>query len=411
MLILRYLLGQRAAIHAIAADRRFFGVGLLLTLSAALAREYDGEDLIHEPWYLVIPPAVSFVMGSCLAFGLWITLDRTARREYTFRLFWRRVLTCYWMTAPLAWLYAIPYERFLSELGSVEANLSTLSVVAVWRFCLTVRFALVLLDVTLPVVLMPIGFFVGVATFVGAAVSPHSLPSIMGGVRVPEAIVLLGMSEFYMQLGAMAAMVVCGLGTLIVLTTTRTERRLFVIADDRNAGYAPSRRVAVCAIILFVAALPFTQPEQILRRAVERDVARGRLAEAVATMSAHSRSDFPPHWHPPPPPWDKFRFGEALRVLRAVQTAAAAPWVRDEYYERFRSVTAQPHWMYFWDWWEQPEAFAEVLGEFPGGIEIARSIVERYGPDRAPTSARELTALRVLEERFKIGTTSAPAEP
>ncbi len=136
MILLQFLLFRADAIRTVAADRRFLGVGMLLVISAALAREYDGEDLLHEPWYLLIPIAVSTLMGTCLACGLWIMMPRAARRAYGFGTFWRRIQTCYWMTAPLAWLYAIPYERFLSELGSVEANLWTLTVVGVWRVAL-----------------------------------------------------------------------------------------------------------------------------------------------------------------------------------------------------------------------------------------------------------------------------------
>ena len=51
---LRYLIGDRAAILAIAASRPAHWVGALFVLSAAFAREYDGEDLWHEPWHLVI---------------------------------------------------------------------------------------------------------------------------------------------------------------------------------------------------------------------------------------------------------------------------------------------------------------------------------------------------------------------
>ena len=50
------------------------------------------------------------------------------------------------MTAPLAWLYAIPYERFLSPVGATRANLWTLGLVAAWRVLLIIRVLVVLLS-------------------------------------------------------------------------------------------------------------------------------------------------------------------------------------------------------------------------------------------------------------------------
>jgi len=55
--LLRYLIGDRKAILAIAGSRHSLWIGFLFVLSAGLAREYDGEDLLHEPWHALIPLA------------------------------------------------------------------------------------------------------------------------------------------------------------------------------------------------------------------------------------------------------------------------------------------------------------------------------------------------------------------
>lgn len=54
--ILKYLCGNRQSILRIAASHDAIWVGGLLVLSAGLAREYDGEDLWHQPWHLLLPP-------------------------------------------------------------------------------------------------------------------------------------------------------------------------------------------------------------------------------------------------------------------------------------------------------------------------------------------------------------------
>src|SRR5206468_2426101 len=97
-------------------------------LSAGLAREYDGEDLLAEPWHLAIPLGASLASSFLLfAVAYVVAVFRGAPCEpfYGRYLYF---LGLFWMTAPLAWLYAIPYERFLSPVGAVQANLLTLGV-------------------------------------------------------------------------------------------------------------------------------------------------------------------------------------------------------------------------------------------------------------------------------------------
>src|ERR1700730_9671732 len=143
--LLRYLVGDRQAILRIASDRRAIGLGFLFVLSAAFAREYDGKDLLHEPWHLAIPLVVSLV-ASYLLFGLtYGVAQRKGANGPPFYSAYRMFLGLFWMTAPLAWLYAIPYERFFTSWGATVANLSTLACVALWRVALMVRVISVLM--------------------------------------------------------------------------------------------------------------------------------------------------------------------------------------------------------------------------------------------------------------------------
>ncbi len=61
-----YLVGNRAAIYAIASTPALLWVGLLLVISSGFAREYDGEDLLHEPWHVAIPVGASLVTSFLL---------------------------------------------------------------------------------------------------------------------------------------------------------------------------------------------------------------------------------------------------------------------------------------------------------------------------------------------------------
>jgi hypothetical protein len=106
-------------------------------LPAGLAREYDGVFLPCEPWRLLIPFAVSTAMGTILWSAFLLP-----RKSGTVGL--RSFLGVFWMSAPLAWLYGIPYERFLSPLAAFNANLWTLGIVTIWRVAWVTRVVSVL---------------------------------------------------------------------------------------------------------------------------------------------------------------------------------------------------------------------------------------------------------------------------
>ena len=65
----RFLLGSRDAITQIAVSPSALLIGALFTVSAGFAREYDGEDLLHEPWHALRPLGASLLSGTVL-FGL-----------------------------------------------------------------------------------------------------------------------------------------------------------------------------------------------------------------------------------------------------------------------------------------------------------------------------------------------------
>ena len=132
--LVHYLFGSSRATLTLASHRNTFWLGFILVISAGFAREYDGADLHHEPWHLLVPVAAS--VGSSLILFLlveWVVRSRGVDGSR----FWPRYcsfLGLYWMTAPLsAWFYAIPVERFLSAIDASNANLVLLGIVSVWR--------------------------------------------------------------------------------------------------------------------------------------------------------------------------------------------------------------------------------------------------------------------------------------
>ena len=66
----KFMIGRRAAILDICNTKNSIWVGLLFVVSAGFARDYDGEDLLHDPWYLLISMVASFVSATGLFFVL-----------------------------------------------------------------------------------------------------------------------------------------------------------------------------------------------------------------------------------------------------------------------------------------------------------------------------------------------------
>ena len=100
--LVSYLFGSREAIRTLATHRDTVGLGLIFVLSAAFSREYDGEDLLHEPWHLLLPLVAS--LGTSLVLFCLVDVVAWCRKSERARFLsrYRSFLGLYWMTAPLA---------------------------------------------------------------------------------------------------------------------------------------------------------------------------------------------------------------------------------------------------------------------------------------------------------------------
>lgn len=152
-------------------------VGGLLVLSAALARNYDGDDLLAEPWWLAGPFAAS-ILTSLILWLLFIPWAKVPGRSL-WRLYPRlpRHLLAH---RALAWLYAVPYERFLSPVDAVNANAYTLLVVSLWRVLIISQALSLLFTIRLRAALSFTLMF-GSLVMLGAALfGPRPVLDVMG---------------------------------------------------------------------------------------------------------------------------------------------------------------------------------------------------------------------------------------
>jgi hypothetical protein len=333
--LIKFLFGDRESILRVARCPGALWIGLLFVLAAGLAREYDGEDLLHEPWHVLIPLAASLASSALLY--LLISLAAWRRGGLPPSLFggYRILLTLYWMTAPLALVYAIPFERFLTAGGATTANLWLLAIVAVWRVVLITRVISVLYSASYSTVLWLVLLFADSVTLIAITLVPKPIFALMGGIRLTESEqVIQGTTLLIFGLGfySFPIWLLSALGVVI-----GKEPRWEYLGGDKSEAKV-GRDVLIAAILALCSwalVLPFTQREQSLRYQVESALRRGDIDAALTMMSTRGRSAFPPHWDPPPRIAYREQVPDVVAVVEQLDSANAATWVREIFSEKY----------------------------------------------------------------------------
>lgn len=328
---LLFLVGHKGAIGRLAADRSVPLLGALLVLSASLARNYDGAFLLREGHVLAHGLVVS-VGNATLLFFIAFAMAR-ARGVCTPPLPVGLVsfVGLFWMTSPMAWLYAIPYERFMDPVDAVTANLWTLAGVAAWRVLLISRTLAVLYSVPWWRMLCVVASVADVLILIAAATMPGPVVDVMGGLQhAPEHALLSSVRlatavwSVLLALPLLVAALVAGYGF----------RGGWTALEPAGPRLGWPVLVGLAAMLAWVPALAFTQPEQARRWRVDSLMKSGRVSEALAELSLHAREDYPPMWDPPPragyadsgPTWRAIADG-----LSRAEASSVRPWVVEVY--------------------------------------------------------------------------------
>lgn len=373
--IFEYLAGRRGAILEVASDRRALLVGAVLVLSAALARNYDRASLVHEPWRLLGPFVASLAIGVPLFLVLYGFSRLKGMEAPGILRAYRSFLGLYWMTAPLAWLYGIPYERFFPTAGAVEANLWTLALVSLWRVALMIRAVSVVFGMKVRIALPLVMLVADVAALTALAVVPMPVVSLMGGISPEQAgIAFAGLLVNVLGWLSLPIWILYVL-VLAIGSTDRPEWRVPRTAEGPGRGRG-ALAVSVVVLLAWAALLPANQPEQIRAARVRQAYRDDGPAAALTMMSAREPGDFPPGWRPPPQRFPgEPTTGEMLDVLEAVADTRQADWVVDLYVRMFLDRLEYDPYM-----WPQDlmgghvERLAGILSRLPRGPELARAL-------------------------------------
>ena len=298
--------------------------------------------------------------------------------------FWpkyREFLGLYWLTAPLAWLYAVPVERFAGAADAVRANLWLLGIVSVWRIALMTRVVSVVYARSTLAAFFRVMLFADSVALAIFWLTPLPILAAMGGIRLTESEALILSTGFYVSFLGTVTWLVWLIGATLSVNWGRGNSRGWRDADffgpETQSVTWPLWLLAACSILVWTGILPFTQSEQVNRRLVETDLRLGRIEQAFGFMSQRDRGQFPPHWDPPP------RLGYAetqppiVDVLLCLQRVEAAPWVQELFRQKltFQSL-ADPYYGHairlgeMED--EQLASYVKLLASLPEGPAMAR---------------------------------------
>jgi hypothetical protein len=398
--IFQLLLGRRDALLTAARCRHSWWVGVLLVLSAGLARNYDRRWIGAEWAQYLLPVGASLGVGLLLFFLIFgVAALRGLRGVRPFSAF-ISFQSLIWMTAPLAWLYAVPYERFLSPADATAANLWTLAVVSAWRVALVTRFASVLLAVGAWRIIPLVMVVANAVAFFLIQLTPVPIIDVMGGIErtASEAVI----ANTALLTGFLAVITFPVFLIWAAVSAQRWQPRWVATGEGApqhcRLGFS-AVALALGSIMIGVASLLSTQPPHRLRYLVEERLTRGNLDGAIALFLSHDRDKFPRHWDPPPRLARGERSPQPIEVVERVMDDERLAWVRDLYAAKLAAMYS-PYETFD----DDAVRYLHVLSKLPQGPAIARelgtSLRERLGDQSLPPEQRDAieAILKIAEE-------------
>lgn len=304
--------------------------GLVLVLLTAVARNYDQTFVLETPFWLIGPLVFSFISGSFLFSVLYRGFLRP--RFYEPKVVsrgqqWRCFMGLFWMTAPVAWLYAIPVERFLGSYRAAQANLTLLAVVSLWRVLLMARVVSVLQGRrfwrALGWVLVPACLEVLLVVFFGAAFGKQIMAAMSGMRNAPEEN-LLAAALGNVFIGAFILLVL----TSVLLAVRRDETLVRPFPEPAQPGISFATLIGLAAVWAGLSVVPQLEQHRFVTHA--RLLDQGSYRESIDYLVRHNEKDFPASRRLEPNPYERRVFQqlpETIAVLRPTDTE----WIRRVY--------------------------------------------------------------------------------
>ena len=338
--ILGFLLGQRSSIQRLLNSPNILWYATFLVFTAAVAREYDAVSLADRPWDLLGPFAASILLCTLIFVLVNICLAMAKRPSNKLLADYKTFLSGYWLTAPLAWLYAVPIEIMADEVTSLRFNLTALSIVSIWRVLLFSRVLSIIYALpflyALAWVLVPcmaIAFY-----FLVSAILP--MVSIMGGIRMTQTQAILFAYQnsvlaiiFY---SAVPVIIVCLYGIVRIRKTAKA-------ANEKNQSAPQELKrtvwlVPIAALLALAGGAGFFQPRLWQAERIDGMLRQGEFAAAIEKLESSNRKDFPETWDPPPQFTRNARRVDyraetseiqLSELIKALEQARPSTWIND----------------------------------------------------------------------------------
>jgi hypothetical protein len=311
-------------------------MALSLVPLTAVARNYDQTFILEKPFLWLFGPLMFSLFSGTWVFLVayaiaWGYMDRERPPLWSA---WPAFMGLFWMTAPIAWLYAIPVERFFDSVTAARANVCLLTIVSVWRVLLMARVFQVLhgapFVMALFWVLIPATIEVLVLSVFGAGFSKRIMAGMMGMRNSPEDEVLLRSISIASTI-ALSLLPVATLGTVVWRMKRHTTTW-----PDRTPGRVPLLPLGIAAAFwIAVAIIP--QGELFKSATLERMLAKGEFRQALDYLSTHRPDEFAPSRTLPPKPFE----GEIFKYLPAlfgVITPSDPVWVHEHLLRRLTEM-------------------------------------------------------------------------
>lgn len=374
--LLRFLVGGREAILQTASDRWTLAIGLIFVLSAGFARNYARTDLRREPWCLAIP----FVASVASSLGLFAWLYVLAWWPSEFVTHYLSFLGLYWLTAPLAWLYAVPVERWMSRDGSVKSRLAMLGVVAAWRVALIVRILHVLLQPDDGSLFFAVMVYVsGLAVFAIWLTTrqrgqPEAAPEVISFMAVmpPPARTerrLIHRAGCFVVGIALPGFALCGLGLWVTFTGVASWQFPELALADTLMPRFDLWLLAGGSVSVWSFVLPTTQGRVSRAAHVQELCDAGEFPKALKVMTEAGPQAFPPGWEPPPNRFGKSKEGVGLLdAIEATHQSDSTHWLLPHYRRQLEDFVSEARW--FWETGELVR-LGQVLERLSFGQDLA----------------------------------------
>lgn len=330
--LLGFLAGRSSAIQSVASSSASPWLALMLILLASIPRNYDQTWIGEKTFLWLFGPLLAAVFNSLLFFTMFERAADRSRRKLLeggtppeIHSYWKRYgifFGLYGMTAPLAWLYAIPVKRWLTIQNSGHVNVALLAIVSLWRVLLLARVVSVVRGASFSWCLQRIVQYASmeVILLVYMGASAHIARGMMGMRNAPEEYVLQDFIRFVF------------ISSLVLFVVTTLARIWNVDHPGRAWPEVLKERIpwAIPVGMALFGALILPIPQKELHRNFQhrQRIEAGQYRKALEVLSQHQKSDYAPAQRLAPNPYEFELFEDLPPLLAAVQ-GDEAPWVRE----------------------------------------------------------------------------------